>query len=514
MNKVILLLLSTCISYTGIPQNVGIGTTNPQQKLHVAGNIRVDALSGTNGVLKYNTNGDLVPLANSGNVNDALLGNGTWGSLNGTVPSGTIVATENYNDPVLISKGFALYGSLPGYTKYSNSTFTANPNTWAVTYYKGNVAKYSPPPFDINDLIVWADTVLYVFANNSLYAYNPVSDTWRFVFYNSSGYSASYASKAVWTGSEILVYGGNYTSSANNGFRYNPGADTWTAIPTLNQPSARNNFAMQLINNHLVVWGGLAPDYTTLVNTGAVLDLTTNTWATMSTTNAPSARFDFCAVGTSTNKLIVWGGRISSSSQNATGDGAVFDVSSNSWTTMATSGAPVGRFGYSAVWTGTEMILFGGSLGIAGSAYLNSGGKYNPTTNTWTTTSTTGAPSGRLHSSALWTGTEMLICGGISGGYTNPVGTPYASDSYMYNPSTDSWVYRGIMGVSKSGHLSINAGTMVLVFGGGTSVLNPITNAYTFYGGYPQGSRYFLSATPTSQTQIFNLSDLYLYIKQ
>ncbi len=48
---------------------------------------------------------------------------------------------------------------------------------------------------------------------------------------------------------------------------------------------------------------------------------------------------------------------------------------------------PTGRYNHTAVWTGSEMIVWGGS-GPSGAS--NTGARYNPSTDTWTTTSTTG----------------------------------------------------------------------------------------------------------------------------
>jgi hypothetical protein len=49
----------------------------------------------------------------------------------------------------------------------------------------------------------------------------------------------------------------------------------------------------------------------------------------------------------------------------------------DTWT--ATTGPPDGRYQHTAVWTGTEMIVWGG-----GSFGMNTGGRYNPITDTWT----------------------------------------------------------------------------------------------------------------------------------
>ena len=79
------------------------------------------------------------------------------------------------------------------------------------------------------------------------------------------------------------------------------------------------------------------------------------------------------------------------------------------WTATTTANAPHGRYLHTAVWTGSEMIVWGG--GIPGTPF-NTGGRYNPSTDSWTATSTTNAPSGRDGHTAVWTGSEMIIWGG------------------------------------------------------------------------------------------------------
>ena len=44
---------------------------------------------------------------------------------------------------------------------------------------------------------------------------------------------------AVWTGSEMIVWGGVRPGLLNTGGRYDPGTDSWTATSTTNAPSAR-----------------------------------------------------------------------------------------------------------------------------------------------------------------------------------------------------------------------------------------------------------------------------------
>jgi len=66
--------------YYSYAQNVGIGTKNPQNKLHIAGGLRIDSLAGKNdsGVILHNKSGDVFSLKLTGNKTDVLRGDGTF----------------------------------------------------------------------------------------------------------------------------------------------------------------------------------------------------------------------------------------------------------------------------------------------------------------------------------------------------------------------------------------------------------------------------------------------------
>jgi hypothetical protein len=114
-------------------------------------------------------------------------------------------------------------------------------------------------------------------------------------------------------------------------------------------------------------------------------DCIDDTWVATSTTNAPTAR-SAPAVWTG-SEMIVWGGYDGSS--NGSNTGGRYNPSTDSWTATSTTNAPAARITLTAVWTGTEMIVWGGHDGING---LNTGGRYNPGTDSWTATSITNAP--------------------------------------------------------------------------------------------------------------------------
>ena len=56
------------------------------------------------------------------------------------------------------------------------------------------------------------------------------------------------------------------------------------------------------------------------------------------------------------------------------------------------------------------MIVWGG---YGNGSSLNDGGRYNPAANSWTAVTTNGAPAARAMHTAVWTGSEMIVWGGV-----------------------------------------------------------------------------------------------------
>src|SRR6266542_2395536 len=121
-------------------------------------------------------------------------------------------------------------------------------------------------------------------------------------------------------------------------------------------------------------------------------------------------RFGHTAVWTG-KEMLVWGGRTAA---GPLGDGARFDPHTSRWRPISRAGAPWPRWGHTAIWTGAEMLLWGGvNLGASGSGFAD-GAAYSPATDAWRPLPATGAPSGRWAHAATWTGHEMLVWGGTS----------------------------------------------------------------------------------------------------
>jgi hypothetical protein len=206
----------------------------------------------------------------------------------------------------------------------------------------------------------------------------------------------------------MIVWGGFGNSGLlNSGGRYNPSTDSWIATATANAPEAREIHTAVWSGSEMIVWGGVSSGY---LNSGGRYDPRTNTWLATTTTNAPAGRTVHTAVWTG-HEMIVWGG-YNGSYLNG---GGRYNPGNDSWTTPTTANAPAAREIHTAVWSESEMIVWGGYNGI----YLNSGGRYNPGSDSWTTTSTTNAPAERRDHTAVWDGSEMIVWGGYNGSYLN-----------------------------------------------------------------------------------------------
>jgi N-acetylneuraminic acid mutarotase len=96
---------------------------------------------------------------------------------------------------------------------------------------------------------------------------------------------------------------------------------------------------------------------------------------------------------------------------------------------MTTNSAPEPRQDHTAVWTGSQMIIWGGE---STNVVFNDGGYYNPTANSWQSLTLSGAPEQRALHSAAWTGNEMLIWGGGNASHNLNDTAAYTLPQIMY----------------------------------------------------------------------------------
>jgi hypothetical protein len=316
---------------------------------------------------------------------------------------------------------------------------------------------------------------------------------------------------AVWSGSEMIIWGGYYQDASyhdnytNTGGRYDPSSDAWTSTTTAGScPSGRASHTAVWTGTAMIVWGGYISVSPYFTNTGASYSPANDSWtATPTGTTCPSARYYHTAIWTG-KEMIIWGGYWPY--YHYLNTGGRYNPSTNTWTPTSTAAnCPSARHYHASVWTGAEMVIWGGHF-YDGTTdyYLNTGARYNPSSDSWVLTSTgTGCPSGRYGHTAVWIGMEMVVWGGYDGGnYVNSggqyfTGVPYEvpNTTLLWAPSgkqTLSWsaascatayrVYRGNPG--ELGNLPTGAQACIAYDGANTTTgatLTAVPSAGNFY---------------------------------
>ena len=159
--------------------------------------------------------------------------------------------------------------------------------------------------------------------------------------------------------------------------------DTWTATLQMRRVARAQHTAIWT-GSEMIVWGGLPRHlkYRRQIQSRAPI-----LGQSPARRVRPEARSGQTAVWTGT-EMIVWGGYgFSGSFEHGR------QIRSRTWIVgqLPTQRMRLlARNSHVAVWTGSEMIIWGG---LGGSDYLNTGGRYNPTTNSWLATTSLTRPS-------------------------------------------------------------------------------------------------------------------------
>gem|GEM_PF-4301101 len=386
-----------------------------------------------------------------------------------SILSGTIVLGLP-GDTRLLDAGYLSLGA-------SNLTINGYSGVWL-----GETSLVNAPKGGSELTAIWTGSEMIIWGGDSGETgsiggrYTPATNTWRTVSMTNAP-QARGAHTAVWTGSEMIVWGGiNATGTKlNSGGRYNPTTDTWTPISTTNAPAPRAFPEAVWTGSEMLIWGGESIDILPLSD-GSRYNPITDTWTAISTTNAPAPRMGQTAVWTGA-EWIMWGGIFGRTTYFNTG--ARYNPVTDTWTSTSTMNSPEARYVHKAVWTGSEMIIWGGANDID----INTGGRYNPLTDTWTLISTTNAPKSRYAVTVIWTGSEMVIWGGAN--------ATSLSTGAIYSPVTDSWVAISTLNAptGRYNHTAVWTGSEMIIWGGNDNVT-------TFNTGGRFSSKLFLYQKP------------------
>lgn len=303
---------------------------------------------------------------------------------------------------------------------------------------------------------IWTGSEVIIYGgtfSNEGATYDPMTNTWEPITAAGAPTEERYRHSAVWTGTKMVIWGGNSSSGyLNNGAQYDPAANSWSAISSIGAPAARDSHTTVWSGSEMIIWGGYDGSSNHL-NTGGRYNPVADSWSATTVSGAPVARRDHSAVW-GDGEMIVWGGWIGNTEYQ---DGSRYNPVTDTWVTMTTTGAPSPRHFSTGVWTGSEMIIWGGEYWNGSSfSNLNSGGRYDPAADTWLPTTLTGAPAGRNAHTAVWSGREMIIWGG------------WSNSGGRYSPDTDSWLTTTTAGAPtlRAWHTAVWSGSEMIIWGG------------------------------------------------
>ncbi len=305
------------------------------------------------------------------------------------------------------------------------------------------------------EMIIWGginNSPPYFLRNGG--RYNPATDSWTAVSTTDAPVARD-RHRAVWTGSEMIVWGGYNGNDLSDGGRYNPATNTWTTMSIANAPVPREQHSAVWTGVEMIIWGGR--DNVTWFNSGGRYNPDTDSWTAISTLNAPERRWYHTAEWTG-SEMIVWGGTNQTIALNT---GGKYNPATDSWTATSTANAPLGRVAHTSIWSDSEMNVWGGYDSTI--TDFNTGGRYDPTANSWMLISTFNAPSPRDSHTAVWTGKEMIIWGGEL--LTQPASFDTGG---RYDPGTDSWTATSTANVphARDSHTVVWTGSGMIVWGG------------------------------------------------
>jgi len=311
---------------------------------------------------------------------------------------------------------------------------------------------------DGNRFIVWGGTNFkdhrYSFYSSGG-IYDPKKNKWTFTSYGGPCDRArpfvGYSKKSK----QIVIWGGmtpfrKIVTALKSGATYDLKKHVWkTEITDEGDcPWGRVDFAAVLTDKEMIVWGGHwqrswpRPNEDYSWNDGAILDLKKNKWRKISAENAPPAHFGMVSVWTGELMLMYGGHSYDGRTNRIYGDQIfAYDPKADKWVTKDAPEKMIApRESHGAVWTGKKLIVWGG-LTVSESSRLepsNTGGIYDPATNTWEPISPEGAPPARCNHTMIWMEDvgKVLIAGGM---IVNDKGENRAvNDCFVYTPPADA----------------------------------------------------------------------------
>jgi hypothetical protein len=253
----------------------------------------------------------------------------------------------------------------------------------------------------------------------------------------------------------------------------------WSTLPA--PPKPRTGAVSLWIGNGLFLWGGQSSTATVESHAdGWVFDPVAREWHAIAP--APLAGRSVAAAVWTGDEVLVWGGY---DRGRTFADGAAYDPATGAWRPLP-AGPLSARAAVATAWTGTELLVWG-STGRDGPG-VRDGAAFDPRANRWRTIAP--APvalnqSGWPSPSTVWTGRELIVIGSLLD--DNNAATRPDATGLAYDPAADRW--RRLPGVRLSPQASAAAWTgravLALDYELRAAVYDPGRNAWRRLPGPP-----------------------------
>lgn len=372
-------------------------------------------------------------MGSSGPLNTGLIfdySNNSWSSMS-TSPLGPRYG----HSAVLAGSTIIIWGGQGSLIVYGNGAkYDISGNSWTTIATGPTPRAFHSAGYTDTYMLIWGGT-----NGNDIFGsgarYNISNNSWTSM-YDGGAPTPRYDYGAIWTGTEVIIFGGYYLGTAyNSGKKYIPSTDTWASIAdaTILEERSLPAFYYWQTEGKAILWGGVDANGANLGD-GAFYDISLDSWQLMNDTDPdyPTPRSYFASAWDPLGeKMYIWGGYIDDDPYYAN-TGAIYDASTDSWSTITTTNAPEERAMATGIWTGSKFIVWGGE--DVNWETLNTGGVYDPLTDSWTQTDTTDpdTPSERAYHMAEFIDGGMLIWGGDN--YSESL-----NDGAIYYPSSNSW---------------------------------------------------------------------------
>ena len=287
-------------------------------------------------------------------------------------------------------------------------------------------------------------------------AYDPVTQRWRRVagLPTLSGEVAG----GVWAGDEAIFLGMSKSDDQEFGraalFLYSVGLDRWQSAILPRPLESVQGLTLIWTGAEALVWGYpyREPDKPAV---GLAFDPKERSWRALP--SSPLRYREKPSVVWSGSEMLVFGGDAETGPASDPRAAAAYTPDTDSWRDLPLA-PQAGARDMSAVWTGKEAIFWGGN---AGPTNPTSGVAYAPALNRWR--EITAAPQpGRNYSLAFWTGRLMVVADGIA---TYDAAGSSSGRVLLYDPTLDQWSTED-PGQTACGSSGVWTGSTVLIWGG------------------------------------------------